>query len=599
MDGWIIIGTDLDTKNFDAEIKDVENQLKELEEKQKILQKYNRAKDKRAEGNITQYTQKNLDELHEYGLTLDDIGNKTTWQKLSAQIENLSNKYIDLNKKQNGLSDVEEKTNSINLNLDKTIKKVGRWAMAVFGVRSAYNLVRKAVSTISQYDEQLGADINYMSVALASTLEPVVRRIVDLAHTLMTYIAYIIKAWTGQNIFKNANKYLQKSVGSAKQLRKELASFDEMNVLNDNSSGGAGGALPSFDLSKPEDVPIPSWLQWIVDNKEVVLATLAGIASGLVAIKLGLDPLKALGIGLTIQGIILLMQDLITYMSLLDSSLEENGTNWEKFGKILTDIGLIILGVGITTGNLPLAIAGAIALIVGYVVQNWDTIKSKLEEAHGWINDQIDKLEERIDKFFGKIPVISGTIKGFLYFILENVRGVADFIHDYIIDTFSQMIKPIKNILDGILLIFKGDFKGGITSIMKGIGNFIIGTINKLIDGFNLFLTPLRAAIVAVGKVTGQNWSMGTIKVPRIPYLAKGGIINMPGQGVSLGSAIAGERGREAVLPLTDSQQMALLGQEIAKNIVINATVVNSMNGRVLSRELQRVQNEDTFAFNR
>ena len=37
--------------------------------------------------------------------------------------------------------------------------------------------------------------------------------------------------------------------------------------------------------------------------------------------------------------------------------------------------------------------------------------------------------------------------------------------------------------------------------------------------------------------------------------------------------AIAGESGREGVIPLTDSQQMALLGEAIGKYININATI--------------------------
>ena len=50
---------------------------------------------------------------------------------------------------------------------------------------------------------------------------------------------------------------------------------------------------------------------------------------------------------------------------------------------------------------------------------------------------------------------------------------------------------------------------------------------------------------------------------------------------------------------MTDSQQMAMLGETIGKYITINASITNTMNGRVISRELQRVQNENDFAFNR
>ena len=55
--------------------------------------------------------------------------------------------------------------------------------------------------------------------------------------------------------------------------------------------------------------------------------------------------------------------------------------------------------------------------------------------------------------------------------------------------------------------------------------------------------------------------------MPKIPHLAKGGIVNLPGKGVPIGGALTGEQRQEGVIPLTDSQQMALLGEAIGKYI--------------------------------
>ena len=73
----------------------------------------------------------------------------------------------------------------------------------------------------------------------------------------------------------------------------------------------------------------------------------------------------------------------------------------------------------------------------------------------------------------------------------------------------------------------------------------------------------------------------------------------MPSRGVPVGSAIGGERGAEGVIPLTDSQQMALLGEAIGKYITINANITNTMNGRVISKELKKINAENDFAYNR
>ena len=72
----------------------------------------------------------------------------------------------------------------------------------------------------------------------------------------------------------------------------------------------------------------------------------------------------------------------------------------------------------------------------------------------------------------------------------------------------------------------------------------------------------------------------------------------MPNRGTLVGGAIAGESGREGVIPLTDSQAMEELGRSIGRYITVNANIVNTMNGRVISRELKQIQNEQNFAYN-
>lgn len=85
----------------------------------------------------------------------------------------------------------------------------------------------------------------------------------------------------------------------------------------------------------------------------------------------------------------------------------------------------------------------------------------------------------------------------------------------------------------------------------------------------------------------------------KIPKLAKGGIINMPGQGVPLAGAIGGERGAEGVIPLTDSQQMDLLGAAIGKHITVAPTIPVYVGNRQIARVVKEIEEEDSFAYNR
>ena len=104
-----------------------------------------------------------------------------------------------------------------------------------------------------------------------------------------------------------------------------------------------------------------------------------------------------------------------------------------------------------------------------------------------------------------------------------------------------------------------------------------------------------RAHSVSVsGKAKGGiAYAKGGI-VPTIK-LATGAIINQPSRGVPVG----GERGPEGVVPLTDSQQMSLLGEAIGKYISIRAEIPVYVGNRQIARELKKINAEDDFAYNR
>lgn len=468
------------------------------------------------------------------------------------RIQNVLNKLEEITGKKwnieslTNLEETEVQVGKVGKGLEKITKKVVKWGLAVFGVRTAYNAIRHAMSVLSQYDNQMTADIEYIRYALANTLQPIIQTLLKLVMKLLQYINYIAKAWTGKDLFKTADafKNAQKNAKNLnKELKKTTASFDEINTV---SSGGAdetsGISIPSTDLTGIQG-EVPAWLQWIVENKDTIIAVMGAIGVGIFTWKLGLEGIKALGIGVAVAGIILLLQDL--------KDLFDDPT-WEKFGKVIRDIGLIIIGVGLLIGNVPLIVAGVIALIVGLVIQNWEKIKKAFKDGIQWIKD----------KFKSMVTFFSNLISK-------------------IVGLFKKIGTKVGNAISGA-------FKAVINGILKAIENilnFPIKQVNKLIDVIN--------------KVPGINISaLPTFSLPR---LAKGGIINQPGRGTPVGysQAIGGERGAEGVLPLTDSQQMALLGEAIGKYIRIDNVIDVNMDSRRINRILQSSNNRVNFASNR
>lgn len=180
----------------------------------------------------------------------------------------------------------------------------------------------------------------------------------------------------------------------------------------------------------------------------------------------------------------------------------------------------------------------------------------------------------------------------------NGIKSVFSQVAEFFKNIFSNAWQAVKNVFSTGGKIFDG-IKDGIVSAFKTIVNAIINGINKVVavpfNAINSVLDKIRS--VSIAGIKPFTW-VGKISVPKIPTLATGGIINYPNHGVMLGSAIAGEAGAEGVIPLTDSQAMQTLGQAIGKYITINATIVNKMNGRVMSRQMKQIQMDKDFAYN-
>ena len=659
MDGYVIIGTDLNTDKFDIKIKDITNkieivdkEIETLEEGKSILEeKFNKAgeslqkfKDntKESKMEIAELTKKingwkqainegrskemtagllsninsaqqNIDYLRQ-GIIINNveiaknreqqeaIGNQLDKQEIKiqkqiAKREELINKLEIEKQKQKEITDSLKRTSFLpNLNgikgsidkighsVNKVTNKVIRWGLAIFGIRSAYMLIRRAASELASRDEKLAKDIEYIRYALASMLEPIVKRIVEWIYKLLFYVNYLAQAWFGINLFAKASmNNFDKTNKKAKELKKTLASFDEMNIISDNTSQNENKTLPSYDLSKMQG-EAPEWLEWIKDYGPELLALVAGLVGFLTALKLGLGGLKALGIGVMIGGIVWAIEGLLKYL--------ENPT-WKNFGQVIEGIGIAFLGLALVIGSPVLAIVGACILIFGIIVKYWDKIKAFLQKGIDWLKDKSDWIHEHLGDFVGDIyDLIVGGLQKLL-------------------DYFDRSMKRFKENFDSIISFVKNVFAGKWTEALKDIFNIFENIIKDMGELFRLTFQPILDILSTItGWIfpstknrktsSGGFRAKGGIFYPsKLPKLAMGGIINQPGRGVPYNGAIIGERGAEAVLPLTDSQQMALLGETIGKYVNINATIPVYVGNRQIAREMRKINAEDDFAFNR
>ena len=298
-DGWVIVGTKLDNKQLERDLKNAERRLQQYE---KEAEKLTKAKAK-AEIDLQPYEeqkriiQEMTDEALKYAqseqevkrqLEIEKIQLEELNQKYSKQLGNLesiNNKIKENTKNQELMKNqiketgdklkqarIKDNIEDIGKSTSNVIKKIGKWALAIFSIRSAYMFVRQSASTLSQYNEKIASDLEYIRFALASSLQPVIEGLIQLVYKLLTYVNYIAKAWFGVNLFANASeKAMNKGAKSAEKMKKSLAGFDEMNIIQDTTGGGAGGGVisPSIDLSQIKEPDLEIFYSWTDKIKEI------------------------------------------------------------------------------------------------------------------------------------------------------------------------------------------------------------------------------------------------------------------------------------------------------------------------------------------
>lgn len=636
MDGYVRIKTKIDNSEVGKQIKSLEEKIKKLQQEtvqksqqqDSLQQEINKYEELTQNAEEYRHTIKQLEKDMSRMVKADPnlvVSSTPEYSNLSSQIdlikqkyasvtaeidkqapkiskvytklEQVKNKQVENNMKiaeyrqqieQVNMNNIQKGVDNVGQAISKQIKKIGKLGLAVVGIRSAWFAVRGAINSVTQYNDQIATDFEYMRFAIAQFLVPAVQQLVKLLYTALSYVNAITSAWFGINLFSNASaKAFQKmknnangTAKAAKEIQKSLQGFDEMNVIpeNSNSKGtSVGGVAPSMDLTGIQG-EVPAWLKWIIDNKDLILAILGGIASGLLAIKLGLHGIKALGIGVMVTGIILLIESLLEYLQ---------DPSWENFGKIISGIGLIILGLGIIIGGVPAIVGGAIAVIVGLIASNWEKIKGFFQKGIDWLNDKVGWIEVNFG-LVGKAIYTSFTA------ILQELLNM-----------FDGVFSGIKTIFDGILKVFKGIFTGDMKTVLEGFKQIFKGVFDALWSiakvPLNLIIRGINTLIRGANKIKFDvpDWVPGLggkqfgFNIKQIPLLAQGTVVSRPTP------AIIGEAGAEAVVPLENNLEwLNKMADMISSKIGGSGNVNVYLDGRLIQRQMAKREQQLAFTTN-
>lgn len=143
-----------------------------------------------------------------------------------------------------------------------------KFALSLLGARGVWALLRKAVSAYMAENQQLSNTLSACWSGIGNLLGPIITRIINLVAQAVAYVTAFLKLF---GIYgKTASKEISSAGGAASKatdkLKRQLAAFDELNILSDNSSDGGGGGGGAGDLGSLPDVTLPDWAKLMVEQ---------------------------------------------------------------------------------------------------------------------------------------------------------------------------------------------------------------------------------------------------------------------------------------------------------------------------------------------
>lgn len=243
-------------------------------------------------------------------------------------------------------------------------------------------------------------------------------------------------------------------------------------------------------------------------------------------------------------------------------------------GPLIVVVGAIVSAIGvlipvIAAVSLPmLAIVAAVALVIAAGVllyKHWDTVKAKLAAAWNAIKSGVVAAFTAVKNFVQKhavliATVLMGPIGGLVVWVIKNWGTLRDKTSEIWGAIKSRAASAWDGLRDNIVNIAKA-IPGAVVSALSSIddklgalgrsagaafASALKGAINAVIGAWNGLSIPGFKVSLPGGKSVGIDG----VSLPNLPTFARGGITNGP--------SIAGEAGREAVIPLGSSRQNAV-----------------------------------------
>lgn len=504
---------------------------------------------------------------------------------------------IDLTQVARGLKDFNVRGIKIRINTSDVVRATGRiqflgGLLESFGRIAFYRIVRNAIKAIGEafrtgsenaywYSKTIGDGTKYIAEAydqvatksftmtnqlgaalatLKAAVTPVLLEIIQLATMAANALTQLFAALGGQGQYlrakdtiKEAYENTAKGAAAAKEWRNQLMGFDEINRLEEPSSGGRGGGAAAADYgSMFDEAEVEGWAKIVADNFEWIasLAGLVGIGLMSWAKSAGvISPKFAALVGLitTIAGTIALINngidawkngiDSSNLLGMLEGAVFLAGGLFLLFGKVAGAIGLIISGVEllvigfhewIETGQLanevflsieagfllvgagfalitgswiPALIAGVAAAVVA-VIKYWDDIEAFFANLWASIKAGALKFWSSVVSFYTEqIPNAIRNIIAWFGELPEKVGYAVGVMVGTIITWFMELGAQVAIAIPNIIASIVKFFQELPDKIHTAIRRFVTETLPKWGESITSWATTtLPRLIESIGK---------------------------------------------------------------------------------------------------
>lgn len=169
-------------------------------------------------------------------------------------------------------------TKNATKGFDSLKSKIKQVALSLIGTRTAFTMIRKAVSEYMALDEQLTKYTTNVWRAFGAQLAPAIEYAMYLFKQFVRVIYSVILALTGIDLISRANQKTMEGYGkSVKDTLANLQKFDDLNVAEFPSSSSGDLDDKLIDLQTIDLTPI----QWLIDLvKELKEAIIDAFDSG-------------------------------------------------------------------------------------------------------------------------------------------------------------------------------------------------------------------------------------------------------------------------------------------------------------------------------